>query len=108
MTIRDDVKSFGALGRRFDKGVVFSERAGQIGEIYVTADFSEKFMGSQKDSKNPGILFVFFGGTSCDSSRCQKAGLPLIGLALGFQAPSGAKAAGQILYGKGKKISKQW
>ena len=40
------------------------------------------------------ILFVFSGEPhdSCDSSSCQKAGLPLIGLALGFLAPSGAKA----------------
>ena len=61
--------------------------------------------GNQKDGKNPWIILdqglpsnsttgsvCFFGGTSCDSSSYQKAGLPLIGLALGFLAPSGAKA----------------
>ena len=50
-----------------------------------------KVVANKKDSKNPQIkAFLFFGGSSCDSSSCGP--FPLIGLAPGFQTPPRAKA----------------
>ena len=113
----------------FQKGLVGLVR-------FLTADFSEKFMAVKKTLRTLGLCFCFFrGNLICASSSCQKTGLKiqvvvarleLIGLALGFLAPSGAKAkvrsnlakelrfwgvifwSVRISYGKGKKISRQW